>query len=206
MTNPANIEETTPRACVRVHFIDRLEEAGFIRHKRTTREAHRRTLERLCEGLAYLDPDNLATLAQAVLFTASKDGPPIWPQEARILAMAHDLVTPPAREFRVVSSWLASVEGPKLLAEGCEAEMFALLRRPERRGRPPSNWERHEVKRAAADNARRLERTERLMAEGRASESEIAWRAHHLALREEARALIAEGQKKRSAGAPEVDA
>lgn len=179
---------------VRALFLDRLTDAGLARKRGVSAAAHEATLRRLGEALAYLGADNLATLAEVILDDAA-DG--LWPSEVYIRSAASALQPRPPEEKRIVTSWFASLAGPRAEEEGHLVEMFRYLRR---KGRPPQAYDLRALGDEARANARRLELIDDRLARDTASAEDQAWRQAYLADRARALALVAEGRARRGDG------
>ncbi|MEI4470938.1 hypothetical protein [Frigidibacter sp. MR17.24] len=185
-------EAKSGKTLVRELLIDRLDEAGLQRPRRVTSEVHEATKKRLAEGLAYMDAENLVTLAE-LLMGVAKDG--LWPAEVVVRHMAHGLQAPPARESRIFNSWLASIEGPKAVADGTLVELYRFL---VQRGVPPGPTDRRAIAERAGQNTRRIqlirERVE-------PSPEETAWLAAYRRDEAVAREIVEAGNKKREGSA-----
>lgn len=145
--------EHTGRAAVRRHLLARLDEAGLARPKGVTAAAHDAMHDRLAQHLAYMATDNLMTLAEVVMDHAVADGRAVWPSEALVRQLAHALQAPPVEQRRIVSSWLASIEGPQAELGGYLVELYRFL---VRHGRPPMAMDYRQLREEAAGNQRDL--------------------------------------------------
>ena len=114
----------TGRAQVRCLLIDRLTEAGLRRQPGVSVDAQAARVERIVAALAYMRPENLETLAALVLANAQGGYRDCWPPEVAIVNWGRSLQAPPLREERIVTSWLASIEGPQARAAGHLVELF----------------------------------------------------------------------------------
>jgi hypothetical protein len=159
---------------------------------------HGARLRTLTDRLAYMTPDNLQTLAEVILENASGN-PPAWPSEALVMQWAHAIQAAPPRERRIVTSWLASVEGPVAEAGGYLVELLRWLRR-HRRPLTPNDLKRVRVE--AADMQGRLLRIRERIAKG------VPWPDDHdtlsvyLADLAQARQFVQSGVAKRAAQGP----
>lgn len=188
----------TGRAQVRRHLIDRLDEAGLRRGHGMTVEAHAAKVERIVAALAYMTPANLITLAELTLANAQGGFKDSWPPEAAVLNWGRSLQAPPLRENRIITSWLASVEGPPARASGTHVELFRFLRR---RLVPPGPYDRAQIRAEADRNARTLAVYRERIGKGVAHADERAWVADYLRDRAAAEAIIDLGEAKREGGA-----
>lgn len=178
----------TGRAAVRVLLIERLDQAGLAKPRKVSVDAHEVGQKRACDHLAYMDPENLMTLAE-VLIGVCKDG--FWPAEFVIRQMAESLQPAPALESRIFQSWLASIEGPKAELDGTLVELYRFLKAKKM---PPGPVDKRLIAERSADNARFLELVkERIEVP---AEEQARWDAYR---RDEAaaREIVDGGKKKR---------
>lgn len=182
------------RDAVRRILIDRLEAAGLARGRGVTAAQHEALMLRLVEVLAYMAPDNLATLAECVLDNATGGR---WPSELLIRQWAEGLQARPPEQARIVTSWLASVEGPRADAEGWLVELYRFL---VRHRRPPTAYDRTLLQAEAREVARRREIVEGRIERGSAGDDDLLWHRAWMADRALARALVADGAARREAG------
>lgn len=138
------------RAAVRRYLVERLEMAGLIRPRRVTADAFEAQKRHLCDRLAYMTGDNLQTLAEVLIDGCQ--GKTDWPAEVQIMQYAHGLQAPPVAQSRIVTSWLASVEGPRAVIRGDLVELFRFVRR---RLVPPAPYNLRQISDEARDNQRR---------------------------------------------------
>ena len=141
----------TGKAAVRRHLISRLDAAGLVRAKGVSERSHTEMCDRLVDHLAYLSADNLAVLAEVVMGHTTGAMHTVWPAEVTIRAWAAAIERPPMAEALIVSSWLASVEGPVAEAGGYLVELYRFL---SRHRRPPLAMDARDIKRAAAEAQR----------------------------------------------------
>ena len=193
-------DDAPGRAAVREHLIERLDQAGMQRPRAMKAEAFEAMRRRLVEALAYLPAEELKTLAETVMRLAGGRAKNEWPPEVSIRNLGYQLVPPPPG--RIVTSWLASVEGPKALDGGWLVELYRrLLKVP----LPVNDYVAGQLRAEAEDN-RRLRASLRAEAEaGTISARDRQWLEDYA--RDEARAqrLVAEGQARRdrpASGAP----
>lgn len=174
-------------------YIDRCRDAGLVKGRGKTDEA---ALIRLSDWLGYLSDDNLATLAET---TIDQAGGPLgrdWPAEATIRHWAKSLQRPPVVQHRIVTSWLASIEGPPAVAGGYEVELYRLLCRIA--PRPPGPFDMQLVRDEARDNASTVLRVSENIAAGRAAPDDRQWLEAYLRTREHVRQIITEGAARRA--------
>ena len=189
----AGVEETG-RAQVRRHLIDRLEAAGLRRGTGVTVEAHAARVERIVAALAYMTPRNLDTLADLTLRNAQGGYRDCWPPEVAIVNWGRSLQAPPLRDHRIITSWLASVEGPPAMAAGHHVELYQFLRR---RLVPPGPYDRKTIRDEALRNAATLRAYQERITNGSAFREERQWVEEYLRDRAAAEAIIAMGEAKR---------
>ncbi|ULB12766.1 hypothetical protein ORIO_23680 (plasmid) [Cereibacter azotoformans] len=183
------------RARVKALVVDRLEQAGMVRRRGTAAAAHEAAMARLCEQLGYMGAENLMTLAE-VLIDSAADG--VWPSEVLIRQFARAIEEPPPAERRLVSSWLASVEGPKAEAGGHLVELYRwLLKHP----RPPLAMDLREIRDQAQNNARRCELIRDRIDREAASREDRDWLELYLRDRAQARALVDAGRGRKEGAA-----
>jgi hypothetical protein len=183
------------RARVRTFVIQPLQEAGLVRSPRMKAGDHDAMLDRMQDRLAYLPDGLLSALAEALLRLA--DGPlqHHWPAWATVWNTACRLMPPPDDESHIMTSWLASIEGPVARAGGYLVELHAFLRRT---GRPPGNFEMSKIRTDAQDNQRRRARVEEWIAKGHAKTDDRDWLDAYLRRLAHCEALVAGGEEKRA--------
>lgn len=184
------------RAKVREYLIQPLERAGLVRPPKMTAAEHEAMLDKLQDRLGYLPPELLSTLAEVLLRLA--EGPLLnrWPAFATIWNNAMRLMPPPDDEAHIMTSWLASIEGPVARSGGYLVELHEFLRR---HGRPPGNYEMGKIREAAADNGRRRQRIEEWIAKGHAKGEDRQWLDWYLRRLAHCEALVRAGEDKRAA-------
>lgn len=153
----------TGRAKVRALLIEPLEADGLQRPRGKGHdvESHKAFLDRLQDRLAYLDAETLVVLRHVVLRLAEGALQNQWPSLATVLNNAHRLASPP--DAPIVTSWLASVEGPRAEAGGFLVELHAFLAR---HGRPPQPRDMERIRDEARENSMRAARLQRRIADG----------------------------------------
>lgn len=124
------------RARVETVLLARLRSAGYRKPKGLAQGDFDLGQAALADRLAYLTRDNLETLAESIVDAAPL---PNFPPERWVLDLAKSLQPPPPRASRLLSSWLASVEGPKAVARGDLVQLYRYLRDKKV---PPSDWDR----------------------------------------------------------------
>lgn len=186
------------RALVRRLLIDRLRAAGLTRAKGQTETALSDMLDHLTGQLDHMTAENLMTLADAVLDHAAAPGPAQgqWPREVMIIAWGRGLQARPFRLSRIVSSWLASVEGPIAEAAGYEVQLLRFLRRHQR---PPTAFDIAACKEAAREDNRHMCLISDRIARNAVQDPDREWHAAYLADQQMARSLIDRGQAARAA-------
>ena len=190
---PDTVSAAKARARVETVLMARLRAAGYRKPRGLAQADFDVGLAALADRLAYLTPDNLATLAEAIVDTAAL---PNWPAERWVLDMAATLQRPPVQHVRVIQSWLGSVEGPKAVARG---DLVPLYRFLQRHKRPPVAYEMRKIAEAAsADNHRLMIWHERL-AIGTLIEADRQALAHHDADLADALAIVDAGNAARAA-------
>lgn len=205
MSEARDHEETAKEGRDRVRglLLARLDEAGLVRPKGVTAAAHDELLARLVDHLAYMSGANLQTLADVVMEAAQGPSRNVWPAEATVRNFAHALQAPPLRQRRIITSWLASREGPKADAEGCLVELFQFLRANPIE-RPPLAMDQRLIREAAGQNARLRGMIRERIERGAASDEDRAWLARYVADEQTARAIVADGEAKRLAATKET--
>lgn len=174
------------RAAVRALLIERLQGAGLRRARGISQTQHLAALDRLTGHLAYMTFANLETLAEVVL-DAAQGG--ICPSEALIRQYGEALQARPLAQHRIVTSWLASVEGPRAEARGDLVELFRWLRR--HAPRPPLPMDMRMIAEMAAANNRQRELIRGRIERQTASDEDSAWLAAYLRDQDAARQIVA---------------
>lgn len=192
---PEGEVEKTGRAMVRDLLLAPLEQAGLRRGHGITQEAHAARLERIVTALAYMSAPNLITLASLVASNAQGGYKDSWPPEVAVINWGHSLQAPPLRKHSIMTSWLASIEGPKAQAAGHLVELFRHLRRTLL---PPTPYQRYLIEAESDTNRRALARYQERMAADTANLDERAWVAAYLRDRATAEAIVAQGAANRA--------
>ncbi len=191
-----DVADLPKRARVRTLLIKPLEDAGLVRPARMKAAEHDAMLDRMQDRLGYLPPDLLVTLAEVVLRLAEGPLRHQWPAWATIWNNACHLMPPPDDESHIMTSWLASREGPVARAGGYLVELHEFLRRF---GRPPGAHEVSRIKIEADDNRRRVARVKEWVASGAARTDDRQWLDYYLRRQAHCEALVAGGEEKRAA-------
>lgn len=183
------------RALVRTLFVQRLDEAGIRPGRGRLVRDHREMLDRLVGHLAYMAPDNLRTLATETIRAAGGPLHDLCPSEATIRGFAEGLQRKPVAMRRIVTSWLASVEGPHARAGGWLTDLYRWLLR---HGRPPTAYDLRQIRDTAEGNRRlagvmtdRLER-------GALSQPDRVWLSRWIDDSRAAERLVAAGEEVRA--------
>lgn len=187
----------TGRALVREVLIRTLQAAGLKRARGQTEAAQAAAIDHLVGQLDHMTADNLRTLADVVIDHAAAPGPQQghWPAEVLIIAWARGLQPRPFRLSRVVTSWLASVEGPKAEAGGWLVPLYRFLRR---RQVPPTVYDMGTIQEQARADARQLAIVEDRIARGACGADDRDWHLAWLTDQQAARAIVDQGRGKRS--------
>lgn len=181
------------KGAVRVLLIERLLDAGFVRPRGVTAEVFERQKKHLAERLAYMSAENLMTLAEVLIGKATKGY--AWPSELMVMQFASGLQAPPPMQSRIVTSWLASIEGPKAVLRGDLVELYRYVRR--HHAPPQGTYAAKKIAEEARDNARRRTIMQERMRDGVASDEDRRWLRDWETDQEAALALVRAGQEKR---------
>jgi hypothetical protein len=190
------------RARVQALLWDRIDQAGMTRAKGETVDAHAAMRKRVSDRLAYMGPKALAVLADMILTNAIGAGgarpkATIWP-ETSILSHAHALQSPPVFQMPIVTSWLASIEGPAAIADGFEVELYRHLAK---HGRPPLAYDLRLIREAAEDAARQILLIGGRIERGAADPVDLQWLEAYKRDRQAVAAIVVAGQIKRDGAA-----
>lgn len=188
--------EMPRRAMVREYLIHPLESAGLQRGPRVKVADHEALLDRMQDRLGYLSPGLLSALAEAVLRLAEGPLQNTWPSWATIWNNATRLMPPPDDESHIMTTWLASIEGPVARAGGYLVELHSFLRR---HGRPPGSYDMAKIRERAGENQRRRLRVEEWVAKGHAKAEDRDWLDAYLRAQAHCEALVRTGEEKRAA-------
>lgn len=178
---------------VKALLIERLLDAGFARPRGVSVDAFARQQKHLAERLAYMSPENLMTLADVLI------GKPVkghaWPSELMVMQFAAGLQAPPPMQSRIVTSWLASIEGPKAVLRGDLVEIYRYVRR--QHAPPQGAYAASRIAEEARDNNRRRIIVQERIRDGVASDEDRRWLREWEADHSAAMALVRAGQEKR---------
>ncbi|RVV99715.1 hypothetical protein EKE94_03270 [Mesobaculum littorinae] len=191
-----NATEAEGRARVLALLWDRLDAAGLKPPPRVTGETWAATRRKLTAELAHLDSENLDTLVQNVLDAATGPKRDRSPKYLTIRNYGLGLQQRPLRQARIITSWLASKEGPQAEAGGYLVELFRFVRKHQR---PVLPYDMRQIRKVADENARALQRYRERAAAGKISAQERAWCEAYQRDATEARQIIEEGKARRDA-------
>lgn len=185
------------RALVREALIRPLRAAGLRRARGQTEAAQAAAIDHLIGQLDHMTAENLRTLADVVIDHAATPGPAQghWPAEVLIIGWARGLQPRPFRLSRIVTSWLASIEGPKADAGGWLVPLYRFLRL---RQVPPTPYDMGKITDQARADARQLAIVEDRIARGACGDTDRDWHLAWLNDQQAARAIVDQGRGKRS--------
>lgn len=191
-------DDEAGKQAVRDLLIQPLTDAGLKRPKGLSVADHARAVAMLVRDLDHMSPENLRTLCDAVLRQATLPGAGqgCWPAAVMIIAWGHGLQVRPFRLHRLVTSWLASVEGPMAEAGGYLVQLLRFLRQHKR---PPTKFDMAKVKEQAGEDNRHLSVVEDWVARGTAAPSERDWLEAYLRDQQMARDFVDQGRARRVA-------
>lgn len=163
-------------------------------------------LNRIADEIAYMSDDGLEALARMMRPHGQGSARNFWPDRASFLSFAHIVQPLPLEDDPKLLSWLASVEGDRILAEGTQVETWEYFER--RRVPPATDQARQIVARQASDAQGRLRRIDEKVAAGwYVDAQDLAWSRHYRARRahieqvlREARAARVSAQSRAQAG------
>lgn len=188
------------RALVRRLLIERLQNAGLVRARRQSEKALADSIAHLVATLDHMTAENLHTLADVVLDHAASAGAAKgqWPAEVLILSWAKALQPRPFEMQRIVTSWLASVEGPVAEAGGYLVQLYRFLRWYRR---PPLAYDLAVTIRDAAreDNSRLTLIAHRIACGVAVAADDLAWHEAYLRDEMQARSYVDQGRSRRAA-------
>lgn len=188
--------DASRRAKVRRCFIDPLTRDGLLPAKGMTQEDHRAFLDKLADRLGYLEEALLVTLAELTLGWAEGPARNRWPGFVTIWNEATRLRQPPDNERHIMTTWLASIEGPVAREAGYLVELHSWLRK---HGCPPSPYAMaKEILPEAAENARTRARIKRDIDAGAARPSDVEWLNSYLRYLGYCEGLVAGGEAHRA--------
>lgn len=210
-------QDEVGRALVRRLLIDPLNSAGLKPEYRPAKrgkdklgkevpeQVHKAAMEMLLRDLDHMNAENLRTLCDSVLRQATLPGPAQghWPAAVMIIAWGNGLQLRPFRLHRLVTSWLASVEGPIAEAAGYDVQLLRFLRRHQR---PPTEFDLNECKAQAREDNRLMCLITDRIARGVVQDLDREWHAAYLADQQLARSIVDRGQDARAAQSKEAAA
>ena len=191
-------EVLTGRAAVRAHLVERLVAAGLRRAKGATEAEHARMLADLVDDLAWLSVPSLLALADQIMACAAGPKHDQWPSGLVVRQMAQALEPRPFEQAPIVTSWLASVQGPKAEAGGYLVQLYRCLRTIKR---PVLPWDLKGVQDQAVEDRRRLVLIRERRAIGDDRPEDRAWAAAYAEDERLAQAIVDRGNAHRSAKA-----
>jgi hypothetical protein len=184
------------RARVADVFLQRVDDAGMVRPKAMTVAKFEELRKRLCGDFAYLSAESLVALADYTIDVGKGAFSHVWPPEAAIRAYGFSLEDRPILEHPIVTSWLASVEGPPAIAGGFEVELFRALRKTPV---PVAAFRLREIREEAEANARRIELEQGRIDRGTATSEGRRWLEVYLRDRKLVRKIVEDGARRREA-------
>ena len=187
-------QDAQGRRAVRLLLVERAEAAGMVRRKGVSAEAHAALLDRLCDHLSYMTPENLRTLAELVIEAGNGPARSWWPAEVTVRGLAHGLQARPITQHRIVTSWLASVEGPVAEAGGWLVELYRFLLRHRR---PPMTMDQRQMREEAAENNRRMGLVQDRIERNAATDEDRGWLERYLRDQALAREIVDRGRQGR---------
>lgn len=185
----------TGRAAVRALLLARLDQAGLVRPKGVSAEAHAAMRARLVDALDHMTPANLVTLAELVIENGAGPQRACWPSEAVVRSWAQALQPRPLAQHRIVTSWLASVKGPVAEAGGWLVELYRFL---DRHHRPPGSYDEKLLRDQAAENNRQRGLIRSRIERGAASQADLVWSEAYAEDQRRAQAAVDSGRGRRS--------
>ncbi len=191
-------DDEAGKQAVRDLLIQPLTDAGLKRPRALSERAQKEALALLVRDLDHMNPENLRTLCDSVLRQATLPGPAQghWPAAVMIIAWGHGLQVRPFRLHRLVTSWLASVEGPMAEAGGYLVQLLRFLREHKR---PPTKYDLAKIKERAGEDNRHLSVVEDWVARATCTQFERDWYEAYLRDQQMARDFVDQGRAKRAA-------
>jgi len=196
MTDGHDENATEGRAAVRLHFVQRLHDAGLTRSKGMTEAGYAEMMKQLVDFLSYMQVENLKTLAETVLDNAGGVKATQCPPEVLIRQWAKSLQDRPRSESRIFSSWLASIEGPPAQMAGHHVELMRHLRQ---NPRPPGPYDKIRIVEEARENRRMLKLIEERRSIGADTPDDQRFADAYAADLREANDIIQAGAERRAA-------
>lgn len=189
-------QQITGKDAVRLHFVQRLAGSGLKLAREVTEAKHAETMRRLVDFLAYLSVPSLEALADQVLQAATGKNRDTWPSELLIRQMAEALEPRPFDMAPIVTSWIASIEGPKAEAGGYLVQLFRHLRSHKR---PILPYDLTVIRRQGQEDDRRAAVIRDRIKDGVASEDDRRWLASLADDLARAQAIVDQGRAARAA-------
>ena len=191
-------DDEAGKQAVRDLLIQPLTDAGLKRQRGLSDRAQKEALALLVRDLDHMSSENLRTLCDAVLRQATLPGPGLghWPAAVMIIAWGHGLQVRPFRLHRLVTSWLASIEGPQAEAGGWLVQLFRFLRQHKR---PPTKFDLAEIREQAREDNRYLSVVVDWVACGTATQDKRQWYEAYLRDQQMARDFVDQGRARRAA-------
>lgn len=186
------------KSVVREKLIARLDQAGLARKKGTSLADHDATMKRLVDHLAYMAPETVEVLAETLIDAQASIKSTVWPAEVLVRSWAHALQPAPVEQPKIISSWLASIEGPQAELGGYLVELYRFLRRHRR---PVLPGDKRQILAEAEDNARRMEIVRGRIERGTAGNEDRQWHSRYMSDRAAAQAVVDGGRQRREGAA-----
>lgn len=154
MTGESKLSEGGVRESNRARVRRLLIEPLAMRHPRGREDAGREMLDAIADELAYIPDEKLEVLARMLAPQGQGAARNFYPDRATFLGFAHLVAPRPLTDDPKLLGWFASVEGPKMIAEGTLVETWSFF---ERNRRPPfDDRSRRLVAEQAAEHKRRV--------------------------------------------------
>ena len=154
MTGESKLSEGGVRESNRARVRRLLIEPLAMRHPRGREDAGREVLDAIADELAYIPDAKLEVLARMLAPQGQGAARNFYPDRATFLGFAHLVAPRPLTDDPKLLGWFASVEGPKMIAEGTLVETWSFF---ERNRRPPfDDRSRRLVAEQAAEHKRRV--------------------------------------------------
>ena len=135
-----------------------------MRHKSGTDAAGQKSLDAVADAIGHLTDLQLDAVRRLVAPFGQGSARNFYPDRATFIAWAHVVDPRPLFDDPRLAGWFASVEGPRMVAEGTLVESWEFF---ERHHRPPSlDLDRHRVWTRASENQSRALRIEERIARG----------------------------------------
>ena len=197
MTVEQDDDAGSGKARVRECFVQRLTDAGLVRPKGMAEAAYPEMMTKLVDFLSYMGRENLMTLAELVIDHAEGQKRNVCPSEVVIRGLARGLQERPVTEARIVTSWLASIEGPQAELGGYLVELLRFLRA---HGRPPMDYDKRKMREEAEANQRARNLISGRMERDSATREDRAFLLAYETDLRRAREIVAAGREKRTDG------